>query len=127
MPPMNRRELLLGAAGTGLAVAAERLTASPAGGDLIRAENEKPGTSDWMLKNTRVDPKTKYRCPWIEGYCSHTSIRAGEELSIFVSTNPTSPFSLNIYRMGYYGGLGGRPMLSVGPVDGETQEDPAIG
>src|SRR6202012_5309550 len=40
----------------------------------IRSENEKPGTRDWMLTNTRIDPATKYRCPWIEGYCSHTSI-----------------------------------------------------
>jgi hypothetical protein len=21
-----------------------------------------------------VDPATKWRCPWIEGYCSHASI-----------------------------------------------------
>lgn len=26
--------------------------------DLVRTENEKPGTRDWLLKNTRVDPNT---------------------------------------------------------------------
>ena len=26
-----------------------------------------------------IDPSTKYRCPWIEGYCSKTSVRAGEK------------------------------------------------
>ena len=46
--------------------------------DLIRRENEKPGTRDWLLTNTRIDPATRYRCPWIEGYCSRTSVRAGE-------------------------------------------------
>src|SRR5215212_10989874 len=70
----------------------------------IEAENQQPGTSEWMLTKTRIDPKTKYRCPWIEGYCSHTSIRVGEQLSIFVSTNPPSPFALDIYRLGHYGG-----------------------
>src|SRR5262245_43855252 len=93
----------------------------------IEAENWEKGTTDWMLKNTRIDPKKKYRCPWIEGYCSHTSIKAGEELSIFISTNPAAPFTLDIYRMGYYGGLGGRHMLRVGPIDGKVQDDPALG
>src|SRR6266850_7228080 len=125
---VSRRELIKGALAAEAVVLVgcsshhkEPLTHS------IQHENQRPGTMDWMLKNTRVDPRTKYRCPWIEGYCSHTSIRTGEELSIFVSTNPASTFSLDIYRMGYYGGLGGRQMLSVGPIDGETQEDPAIG
>src|SRR5688572_20820459 len=51
----------------------------------IRTENERPGTTDWLLTNTRIDPATKYRCPWIEGYCSRTSLRAGETLEIMVS------------------------------------------
>jgi hypothetical protein len=55
--------------------------------DLIRRENEKPGTRDWLLTNTRIDPATRYRCPWIEGYCSRTSVRAGESISVHVSTS----------------------------------------
>ena len=27
--------------------------------DLVRAENERPGTTDWLLTRTRVDPKTR--------------------------------------------------------------------
>ena len=42
---------------------------------IVRKENERPGTRDWLLTKTRVDPATKYRCPWIEGYCSRTSVR----------------------------------------------------
>jgi hypothetical protein len=95
--------------------------------DLIRHENEKPGTTSWLLENTRVDPPTKYRCPWIEGYVSHTSIRAGEKLSIFVSTNPPSPFVIDIYRLGYYGGKGGRHLLQLGPFQGKVQPDPEVG
>lgn len=95
--------------------------------ELVRQENRKPGTRDWMLANTRIDPATKYRCPWIEGYCSHNSIRAGEKLSIFVSTNPASPFTLDIYRLGYYGGNGGRLVRSFGETKGVMQPDPPIG
>ena len=94
--------------------------------DLIRRENQRPGTRDWMIKTTRVDPKTRYRCPWIEGYCSQTSIRAGQKISFFVSTNPPSLFTLDLYRMGYYGGAGGRQVMSLGPFKGFTQPDPPI-
>src|SRR5262245_45757021 len=93
---LNRRDLLKTATATGLLPALEPLAGaydpSAARRDLIRTENEKAGTTEWMLKNTRVDPKTKYRCPWIEGYCSHTSIQTGDTLQIMVSTNPPSPF-----------------------------------
>src|SRR5690242_5223046 len=101
---LTRRELLKGVAGLG-AIAAlsgcssvtkdsggKTKTSIPPLKDLIRRENEKPGTHDWLLTNTRIDEATKYRCPWIEGYCSRTSVRAGESIHFHVSTNPASPF-----------------------------------
>jgi len=136
---LTRRDLLKGVAGLGalalggcspreLRHSNESKTQIPIGDtDLIRRENEKPGARDWMLTNTRIDPATKYRCPWIEGYCSRASVRAGQELSIFVSTNPPSPFTLDIYRMGFYGGAGGRPVTKLGPFKGTTQGEPAMG
>ena len=63
----------------------------------------------------------------VEGYCSRTSVRAGEEISFFVSTNPPSPFRIDFYRMGYYGGAGGRHVLSLGPFEGVAQPDPPVG
>ncbi|MCS7016207.1 MAG: hypothetical protein NZM42_08870 [Gemmatales bacterium] len=124
----TRREVLKQAAAVSLAgLVGGSVQFAPAQSELIRAENEKPGTTDWMLTNTRVDPATKYRCPWIEGFVSHTSIRAGEKLAIFVSTNPPSPFVIDIYRMGYYGGKGGRHMLRLGTFQGQTQPEPEIG
>jgi hypothetical protein len=130
--PPSRRDLLRNAAAAGLASSLAPLAQAtdkrtPAQRDLVRSENEKPGTAEWMLENTRVDPKTKYRCPWIEGYCSHTSLRAGDTLSIMVSTNPPSPFVLDIYRLGYYQGKGGRHLLHLGPFKGEVQPDPKVG
>ncbi len=129
---LNRRDLLRAAAAAGLASSFDPLSSgaeepSPRRRDLIRAENEKTGTTAWLLENTRVDPKTKYRCPWIEGYCSHTSIRPGQTLSIMVSTNPPSSFVLDLYRLGYYQGKGGRHLLQLGPFQGKVQPDPDIG
>src|SRR5690242_9227658 len=107
----DRRVILETVAAAGLATVLDPLAhvlrgAAPPQHGLIRAENEKPGTTDWLLKNTRVDPRTKYRCPWIEGYCSACSVRAGETLAIMVSTNPPSPFVLDVYRLGFYQGKG---------------------
>src|SRR5205085_925469 len=96
------------------AKAADSEKHAASGSDLIRRENEKPGTRDWLLTKTRVDPATQWRCPWIEGYCSHTSIKAGETLRIHVSTNPAAEFRLDIFRMGFYGGLGGRKVHESG-------------
>src|SRR5205823_1553242 len=129
---LNRRDLLKGAASVSLASALSplteiRATSTKVNHDLIRAENEKVGTTDWLLQNTRVDPKTRYRCPWIEGYCSHTSIREGDQLRIMVSTDPPSPFVIDLYRLGYYGGKGGRFITRLGPFKGTKQPDPPIG
>ncbi len=94
--------------------------------DLIRAENEKPGTTDWLLSNSRVD-ETGNRCPWIEGYCSRNRVRAGDTLEIMVSTNPPSPFVIDLFRLGYYGGKGGRHLDRLGPFQGKVQPDPGVG
>jgi hypothetical protein len=102
-----------------------RATEGPA--DLVLRENRHPGTRDWLLSKTAVDPETKYRCPRIEGYCSHTSLRAGETVTFHASTNPPSPFTLDIYRLGYYGGHGGRLMARLGPFKGAVQPDPPTG
>ena len=126
MSGLSRRDLLKGAAATGLS-AAIGCGATARRPETIRQENEKPGTTDWLLVNTRADPKTRYRCPWIEGYCSRTSVRTGERINFHVSTNPASRFSIDLYRMGYYGGRGGRHMTRLGPFKGSPQPDPEVG
>ncbi len=134
MPALNRRELLKRVVGASVVSTlggcaldsqhkSEKVTSVPLN-DLIRRENAKAGTQDWILENTRIDPVSKYRCPWIEGYCSRTSVSAGEEISFYVSTNPASPFRIDIYRMGYYGGAGGRQVSGLGPFKGVVQPDP---
>src|SRR6266487_5935921 len=134
---ISRRDWLKGVAGlsataavsgrAGIGENAHNKSSSRGSADLIRRENQRPGTRDWLLSKTRIDPETKYRCPWIEGYCSRTSVRAGDTLSVFVSTNPASEFTLDLYCMGFYGGDGGREVLKLGPFKGGVQPDPPIG
>lgn len=124
MPPLSRRDLLKAGAIASFAPLAAR-AAAPAGNP-IAAENAKPGTSDWLLANTRVDA-TKYRCPWVEGYCSKTSVRPGESIELKISTRPASSVKVDVYRLGYYGGKGGRHVTSLGPFRCTPQPDPEVG
>lgn len=123
---LPRREWIKGTLGLGAlaAIPGYAVLGGSRQSDLVRSENQKPGTRDWMLENTRIDPATRYRCPWIEGYCSHTSARAGESIQFFVSTNPESPFTIDVYRMGFYNGTGGRHLTTLGPFPGVAQPDP---
>ena len=126
-PELNRRDLLRTAA-AGLATALVPAPApTQADRDRIHRENEHQGTRDWMATHVRVDPKTKYRSPWIEGFASRTGVRAGESIELFVSTNPASSFVIDLYRMGYYQGHGARHLLRLGPFSGRVQPDPPIG
>ncbi|MBA3484302.1 MAG: hypothetical protein H0T51_21070 [Pirellulales bacterium] len=104
-----------------LAASADRPAESP-----IVAENRRLGALDWQLTRVRADADG-FRSPWIEGYCSKQSVKAGEALEIMVSTNPPQRFEIEIFRMGYYGGRGARRMTKLGPFNGQTEADPAIG
>lgn len=126
----SRREavsLLAAAVATGGAV----IPATPAEGketeNPVRVENARSGTRDWMLSHVEIDPTTKYRSPAIEGWCSDASVRAGDRLTIYVSTRPACRFTIELYRMGWYGGDGGRFMASLGEFAGSEQPEPPVG
>lgn len=83
----------------------------------VSGENRLPGTGEWMLGS----PATKRE---IEGYASRTSVVAGETLRVFVST--ASPrYALEVYRLGWYGGKGGRLLAAAVERDGQLQVTPA--
>jgi hypothetical protein len=67
MPPLDRRQLLHGLTAAGARAALAAGAAGP-DRDRIRAENDRPGTTDWQLTYTRVDPKTRFRSPLVEGF-----------------------------------------------------------
>src|SRR5207248_1636150 len=80
----------------------DSISGAPESPDLIRSENERPGTLDWQLTYTRIDPKTKWRSTLIEGFAGRQCVQAGDKLELFVSTDPATPFTIDIYRLGYY-------------------------
>ena len=99
--------------------------------NLILKENQHEGTTSWLInvpeKHCDLPDHQNCRRPQVEGYCSQTSYVAGDSLKIFVSTDPASAFTLDLFRMGYYGGKGGRLMKSVGELDGRPQQVPEAG
>ena len=44
-----------------------------------------------------------------------------------VSTNPPSPFTIDLYRLGYYGGRAAGMSAGSGPFDGTVQPEPPVG
>jgi hypothetical protein len=124
----SRRQMINTSMKAGLTVHALPLTILNAtkhtNSGLIEAENSKKGTTDWQLTFVRSE---NYRSPLIEGYCSRTSVRAGEEIDIYISARGSSEAYIDFYRMGYYGGTGGRFMKRSATVPVQEQPTPDRG
>ncbi|HTO02847.1 MAG TPA: N,N-dimethylformamidase beta subunit family domain-containing protein, partial [Opitutus sp.] len=103
----------------------------------IVRENEKSGTKDWLLtkvdtvlaeKNILGEDSPHFvRSKKIEAYASRTSYSAGDTVTLFVSTEPSSDYMVDVYRLGFYQGNGGRHLLNVGPIAGKPQPTPEDG
>src|SRR4051794_20281972 len=84
----------------------------------VKQENARPGTADWRLNGTSGPQQ-------IEAYAGTVSATQGETVDFYVSTAAPT-FHLEAYRMGYYGGLGGR-LVWRGPEEaGERQSQPTV-
>lgn len=84
--------------------------------NLIQKENRQPGTTVWQLTNPADDRQ-------IEGYASLTSVPVGGNINLFVNTSD-STYSLTVFRMGWYGGKGGRKVLGPQVLPGVQQVTP---
>src|SRR5215207_8186464 len=92
MPTPTRREALAAALA---AAASQRVVAAPArANSRIKDENAKAGTTDWQLTYVKFDAKAKYRQSLVEGYCTRTSVAAGEKIGFCVSADPATPFDI---------------------------------
>ena len=107
-------------------VAAAATTVTDAANPII-AENQQPGTSGWFSQGPKGDDATGQ----IKGYWSATSVKPNENITLFVTVNPAQTFTVDIYRLGWYQGWGGRLRLQAGPLEGVTQAacvpDPTTG
>jgi N,N-dimethylformamidase beta subunit-like protein len=67
----------------------------------IALENDLAGTRDWQLTQwTREIP--------FGVYLDHSSVCTGQRLQVFASARAAAPCSLEVFRLGYYGGVGAR-------------------
>ncbi len=129
VPALTRRDFIQAGSAValgGAAAAAPGLAAAAPRASIIAAENAREGSLDWQLTRVRVDGDG-FRSPWIEGYCSRQSVRAGESIEIMASANPPRPVRLEVFRTGYYGGRGARKVAELGPIEVPTQPTPAPG
>ncbi len=88
----------------------------PGPSNAVTNENSKPGTTAWELAQSANDYSQQ-----IEGYASATSVNLGQQITFYVSVNPSQSFTMDFYRIGYYQGTGGRFMLEASSLAGGTQ------
>ncbi|MFN6481906.1 MULTISPECIES: N,N-dimethylformamidase beta subunit family domain-containing protein [unclassified Nostoc] len=87
--------------------------ANPGVTNAIYLENQKPGNTGWEIpKSPQSD---------IAGYAVATSVNKGGSLAIKVSLAQSGNYTIDFYRLGYYGGQGSRLVLSSGQLNGITQ------
>ena len=77
----------------------------------IVTENQNTGTTAWQI------PQSGYQVAddatgQIKGYASATSVNTGDAITLFVSTAQPENYTVDVYRLGWYGGTGGRLMTS---------------
>ncbi len=85
--------------------------------EAIIAENAKPGHLWWVT--------TPQAAGDIEGYADQVSTTTGATVTLFVSTKAAS-FHVEAYRMGYYGGIGGRLVWQSDELPGSRQPPPTL-
>jgi len=102
----------------GLAGQAHSQCSSPA--NAIVAENCLPGNpaSEWDIGEGSIGD------PTIQGFATDISVNQGGTVFFKIST-PASAYTINIYRMGYYGGMGARKITTITPSAHLPQIQPA--
>ena len=66
----------------------------------VQQENSLPGTDGWL----HAGPDDRA----IEGYASEVSVEPGDTVHFHVSTTPEAGYRIDVYRLGWYGGVGAR-------------------
>ena len=81
----------------------------------ITRENAKAGTTAWQI------PVSKAATIQIQAYANVRSVAPGQQLTLYVSTQQAgTPYTIDIYRMGWYQGKGGREVATSGMLVGQA-------
>ena len=77
-----------------------------------------------VMRENRLSGTNRWEIPWsgysladdvnkqVKGYASQTSVNSGQSISFMVHSRVTGNIGWNIYRLGWYGGAGGRQVGS---------------
>jgi hypothetical protein len=116
-----RRSLTLG---TLVGIAWAALTAGPALASThpnpIVAENRHAGTDRWNIPWDGYQI-TDDRQLNIKGYATSTSVLQGHTIGLRITTARHEPYTIDVYRLGYYHGKDGRLIAHMGPFPGSPQ------
>ncbi len=82
------------------------------------AENAKPGTLNWICNHVQPDHA-------LEGFAGQVSAVPGDDVPLFVNTTARA-VQVQVYRMGYYQGLGGRLIMQTDFVAAKPQPAPVV-
>jgi hypothetical protein len=108
------------ALGTGMPskLSAQSGACTPPNSNPVVCENAKPGApaSEWDV-NGAGDPS-------LQGFATDISVNKGQTVRFKVATNATS-YRIDIYRLGYYDGMGARKVATVTPSVSLPQTQPA--
>ncbi len=99
-----------GASASGQAKAYRWLVRTAGSPPSIAAENRMPGTRAWRLPGPPQLLGGAARGA-IAGYVSEQTVAAGQRESVYVRAPGAHTVRLEVYRMGWYGGTGGRLVL----------------
>ena len=108
----------------GLAIMAALVLAGPGSGRLgvqaqtnpISVENALTGDADWDIVGSGD--------PTIQGFATDISFNKGQTVNFKIKTVSTN-YKVEIYRLGYYNGLGARKIATVLPSVALPQTQPA--
>jgi hypothetical protein len=95
-------------------------TVVPGSPNPIVAENRHPGTDAWRFGKPGFQTADD-RGQQIKGYAGAVSVNLNEAIKFYVTVSPAQNYTIDVYRMGWYGGQGGRLMQHIGPLDGVEQ------
>jgi hypothetical protein len=91
---------------------------TPPAGNPIVCENQQPGNpaNEWDIDGAGDDS--------VQGFATDISVNKGQTITFKIDTTATA-YRLDIYRMGYYGGMGARKVATVTPSASLPQIQPA--
>ncbi|HKW21173.1 MAG TPA: N,N-dimethylformamidase beta subunit family domain-containing protein, partial [Ktedonobacterales bacterium] len=107
-------------AGLGLSVGSAFVSGVPraaAASNPIQVENSLPGDSTWGDFSANLSPTA------LSGYSSPISVNHGQTVHFYVTTTSAN-VTIDIYRMGWYGGTGARHIETLGTYAGQQQPIP---